>query len=215
MVTVGDPVCFFEHQRTNRDYYFTYAKIVGRTFLSAFPGRGRQECPPHYSSPVAPLFPHPHRRRRDLISRPFPRIHTIGRRRQPARRPHRHVVIALNLTAQPQSGRACQTARGKNILLRLRDLRRLPRYKFHTAGRATRVAPASMHLIHGGFIRQCQYQPFVQGNFKGAKSIDGELGHVNFSFEWGEGADQNNGPLQGTTPWRAGQIETTKQASGS
>ena len=92
-------------------------------------------------------------------------------------------MIALDLAAQPQTGGTGQAPGGQDILFRLRDLRRFTGDKFHTAGGASRVAPARMHLIDRGFISQSQYQPFVQGNFKGAKSVDSELGHVNFSFK--------------------------------
>src|SRR5437660_1513467 len=89
----------------------------------------------------------PYRRRRDLVRRPLTGVGAVGGGREPADRLDAHVVVALDLTAQPQARCSDQAARREDVFFRLGHLLWLAGDELHAASGAAGEAAAGVHLI--------------------------------------------------------------------
>src|SRR5262245_39749474 len=100
---------------------------------------------------------HPDRRRGDLVGRAVAGVRAAAAG-QPADAPHRHVVVAEDLTTETHAG---QAPRRQHLLFGLGHLVRFARDELDAAGGAAGVAAAGVQLIDAGLVLQRQHQPLV------------------------------------------------------
>jgi hypothetical protein len=94
---------------------------------------------------------------------------------QPADGPHRHVLIAKNLTTQPNTR---QSARRQHVSLSNRRPAGFPRDKLDATRRTARVAAARMQLINSRVLLESQDQPFPLRDLEFSDTLDRKFGHV-------------------------------------
>ena len=111
----------------------------------------------------------PLRGRLNIGSWRVPRIHASASR-QAADHADCHVLIANNLTAQPDTG---QTSRGEQIFFGDGQAGRLSRNKLDAASGAAGIPAAGVQLVNTRILFQCQHQPFSWRHFKLANPLHG------------------------------------------